>query len=82
MLAVAFAMEISSYSGLAVALLCFVIAFGLFCFVRGIDSNANSIHLNLVASLFIANAAFLGGIDRTDYKVLTILNIFTIIYLP
>jgi len=65
-LAKAYAMEVSTYSGLAVALFCLATAFVLFWFVRGIDSNANSIRTNLVASLFVAYAAFVAGIDRTD----------------
>jgi len=73
-LAKAFAMEVSTYSGLAVALFCLAVAFVLFWFVRGIDSNANSIRTNLVVSLFIANAAFVAGIDRTapSFQVLDI----------
>jgi cadherin EGF LAG seven-pass G-type receptor 1 len=78
--ALAFTVEISTYSGLGVALICLAIAFGLFCFVRRIDSNANSIHLNLVASLFIANAVFLAGIDRTEYKVLCTLVAISLHY--
>jgi len=64
-LAKAFVLEVTTYSGLAVALLCLALAFALFWFVRGIDSNANSIRTNLVASLFVAYAAFIAGIDRT-----------------
>lgn len=62
----AFVMDASTYSGLAVALLCLAAAFLLFWFVRGIDSNANSIRTNLIASLFVTYAAFVAGIDRTD----------------
>ena len=65
-LAKAFVLEVSTYSGLAVALFCLAVAFALFWFVRGIDSNANSIRTNLVASLFVAYIAFVAGIDRTD----------------
>jgi len=68
-LAKAFAMDVNTYSGLAVALFCLAVAFVLFWFVRGIDSNANSIRTNLVASLFVAYAAFIAGIDRADPTV-------------
>ena len=62
-------MDVNTYAGLAVALFCLAVAFVLFWFVRGIDSNANSIRTNLVASLFVAYAAFIAGIDRTDPSV-------------
>jgi len=65
-LAKAFAMDVKTYSGLAVALFCLAVAFALFWFVHGIDSNANSIRTNLVASLFFTYASFVAGIDRTD----------------
>jgi len=65
-LAKAFAMEVGTYLGIGVALFCLALSFVLFWFVRGIDSNANSIRTNLVASLFVAYAAFIAGIDRTD----------------
>ena len=65
-LAKAFVMEISTYSGLAIALFCLAVAFLLFWFVQRIDSNASSIRTNLVASLFVAYATFVAGIDRTD----------------
>ena len=73
-MAKAFAMDVSTYSGLAVALFCLAVAFALFWFVRGIDSNANSIRTNLVASLFVAYAAFIAGIDRTEHS-LQVLNV-------
>jgi len=69
-------MDINTYSGLAVALFCLAAAFVLFWFVRGIDSNANSIRINLIASLFVAYAAFVAGIDRT-HSSLQVLNIPT-----
>jgi len=61
----AFVMDIGTYVALAVALFCLAVAFMLFWFVHGIDSNANSIRTNLVASLFVTYAAFMTGIDRT-----------------
>jgi len=72
----AFVMDISTYVALAVALFCLAVAFLLFWFVHGIDSNANSIRTNLVASLFVTYAAFVAGIDRThpSLQVLFILK--------
>jgi len=61
----AFAMDTSTYAALAVALFCLALAFMLFWFVHAIDSNANSIRINLVASVFFAYTAFMTGIDRT-----------------
>jgi len=65
----AFVMDISTYVALAVALSCLAVAFLLFWFVRGIDSNANSIRTNLVASLFVTYAVFVAGIDRTNQSL-------------
>ena len=73
-------MDVNTYAGLAVTLFCLAVAFGLFWFVRGIDSNANSIRTNLVASLIVAYAAFISGIDRTDpsVQVVNILKAFLV----
>ena len=62
-------MEIYTYAGLGVSLLCLGTAFSLFWLVSsvgGVDTNANTIHMNLVMSLFLANAAFLIGINRVE----------------
>ena len=64
------ALEIVTYVGIGVSLLCLVIAFFLFCCLAGLQSNSNSIHINLVIVLFIAHLGFLVGINRTQPKLL------------
>jgi len=79
----AFVMDVSTYVALAVALFCLAVAFMLFWFMHGIDSNANSIRTNLVASLFVTYTAFMTGIDRThpSLQVLFVLvKLFGIIF--
>ena len=54
----------ATYALVGVALVCFAATFVIFCLMRAIDSNANSIHINLALVLFIANLVFISAIDR------------------
>lgn len=62
----AITIEVITYIGFTVALICFLIVFILFCCMRGIESNANSIHVNLAFALFVANLAYVAGIDKVQ----------------
>lgn len=67
-----FTMEISTYVGLGVSLLFLGTVFSLFWSIScigGLNTNANTIRINLVMSLFVANAALLAGIDRGQLEV-------------
>ena len=54
----------ATYALVSVALVCFALTFIVFCLMRGIDSNANSIHINLALVLFVANLVFIAAVDR------------------
>ena len=82
-----FMVEVPTYIGLSAALLCFIIAFVVFAFIQGNETNANTIHINLVASLFVANIVFLFGISKTELKVfvyvidaLTVIDYIILVY--
>ena len=62
-------MEIITYIGLSISLLLLLAAMILFCCLRGMNSNSNSIHINLVFCIFVSHLTFLVGINRTEPKV-------------
>lgn len=55
--------------GILLSLVCLLISLFTFCFFRGLQSDRNTIHKNLCASLFVAEALFLVGINRGDQPV-------------
>ncbi|KAI1883014.1 hypothetical protein AGOR_G00240880 [Albula goreensis] len=55
--------------GIVVSLVCLAISVFTFCFFHGLQSDRNTIHKNLCASLFIAELIFLIGIDMTEPKL-------------
>lgn len=59
-------MEVITYIGFAISLICVAIALLLFCCMRGLATNSITIHTNLAFVLFISNLVFIVGIDRVD----------------
>lgn len=65
----AVSMEVINYIAIPVSLLLLFVAFWiLFCFKR-LQSNMNSIHINLIFNVFIAELTFLIGIDKVNDEV-------------
>ena len=57
---------IFSYIGFGLALVAFALGLVMFFCMRGMESNANSIHINLALMLLLANLTFIIGIDRVE----------------
>lgn len=50
-------------------MVCLAICISTFCFLRGLQTDRNTIHKNLCINLFLAELLFLVGIDKTQYEV-------------
>ncbi|XP_052347549.1 adhesion G protein-coupled receptor E5-like isoform X4 [Oncorhynchus keta] len=61
-----FQLQLITWVGLSLSLLCLFICILTFSLIRSIQSTRNTIHLHLCLSLFIANLIFLVGISRTE----------------
>ncbi|KAG7265440.1 hypothetical protein CRUP_038711 [Coryphaenoides rupestris] len=59
-------LDVITWVGILLSLVCLLISLFTFCFFRGLQSDRNTIHKNLCASLFIAETLFLVGINRAD----------------
>uniref|UniRef100_A0A6Q2WSB4 Adhesion G protein-coupled receptor L3.1 n=1 Tax=Esox lucius TaxID=8010 RepID=A0A6Q2WSB4_ESOLU len=57
-------MDVITWVGILLSLVCLLICIFTFCFFRGLQSDRNTIHKNLCISLFIAESLFLVGINR------------------
>lgn len=55
--------------GIVISLVCLAICISTFCFLRGLQTDRNTIHKNLCINLFLAELLFLVGIDKTQYEV-------------
>ncbi|XP_072531347.1 adhesion G protein-coupled receptor E5-like [Salminus brasiliensis] len=64
-----FELQLITWIGLSLSLICLLICILTFCFVRSIKSTRTTIHLHLCISLFIADLVFLAGITRTENEV-------------
>uniref|UniRef100_A0A3Q3GCR6 Si:ch211-241f5.3 n=1 Tax=Labrus bergylta TaxID=56723 RepID=A0A3Q3GCR6_9LABR len=64
-----FELELISWVGLSLSLICLFICILTFWFIRSIHNPRTTIHLHLCISLFIANLIFLAGISRTENPV-------------
>uniref|UniRef100_A0A8B9H1Z1 Adhesion G protein-coupled receptor L3.1 n=1 Tax=Astyanax mexicanus TaxID=7994 RepID=A0A8B9H1Z1_ASTMX len=62
-------LDLITWVGILLSLVCLLICIFTFCFFRGLQSDRNTIHKNLCISLFIAETLFLTGIHRTDQPV-------------
>lgn len=50
-----------SWVGIVISLVCLAICISTFCFLRGLQTDRNTIHKNLCINLFLAELLFLGG---------------------
>uniref|UniRef100_A0A3P9AB52 Adhesion G protein-coupled receptor L3 n=1 Tax=Esox lucius TaxID=8010 RepID=A0A3P9AB52_ESOLU len=57
-------LDVITWVGILLSLVCLLISLFTFCFFRGLQSDRNTIHKNLCISLFIAESLFLVGINR------------------
>ena len=62
-------LDVITWVGILLSLVCLLISLFTFCFFRGLQSDRNTIHKNLCISLFIAESLFLVGINRADQPV-------------
>ncbi|KAG9259923.1 adhesion G protein-coupled receptor L3-like isoform X1 [Astyanax mexicanus] len=62
-------LDLITWVGILLSLVCLLICIFTFCFFRGLQSDRNTIHKNLCISLFIAETLFLTGIHRTDQPI-------------
>lgn len=62
-------LDVITWVGILLSLVCLLISLFTFCFFRGLQSDRNTIHKNLCVSLFVAEALFLVGINRGDQPV-------------
>ncbi|KAM9843255.1 adhesion G protein-coupled receptor E5 [Aulostomus maculatus] len=64
-----FALQLISWVGLSLSLICLFLCILTFSLIRSIQSPRTTIHLHLCISLFIAILIFLAGISRTENQV-------------
>ncbi|XP_078426637.1 adhesion G protein-coupled receptor L3-like isoform X3 [Cetorhinus maximus] len=62
-------LEVITWVGILISLVCLLICIFTFCFFHGLQSDRNTIHKNLCISLFVAELLFLIGINRTDQPI-------------
>ncbi|XP_046690264.1 adhesion G protein-coupled receptor L1 isoform X1 [Silurus meridionalis] len=58
-----------TWVGIVISLVCLAICISTFCFLRGLQTDRNTIHKNLCINLFIAELLFLIGINKTQYQI-------------
>uniref|UniRef100_A0A3B1K408 Adhesion G protein-coupled receptor L1 n=1 Tax=Astyanax mexicanus TaxID=7994 RepID=A0A3B1K408_ASTMX len=58
-----------TWVGIVISLVCLAICISTFCFLRGLQTDRNTIHKNLCINLFIAELLFLIGIHKTQYHI-------------
>ncbi|KAG9330616.1 hypothetical protein JZ751_023700 [Albula glossodonta] len=64
-----FQLQLITWVGLSLSLVCLLICIITFCCCRSIQGTRNTIHLHLCICLFIADLVFLTGISRTENRV-------------
>uniref|UniRef100_A0A452J739 Uncharacterized protein n=1 Tax=Gopherus agassizii TaxID=38772 RepID=A0A452J739_9SAUR len=62
-------LSVITWVGIVISLVCLAICISTFCFLRGLQTDRNTIHKNLCISLFLAELLFLIGIDKTQYEI-------------
>ncbi|XP_077598691.1 adhesion G protein-coupled receptor L3-like isoform X4 [Stigmatopora nigra] len=62
-------LDVITWVGILLSLVCLLVSFFTFCFFRGLQSDRNTIHKNLCICLFIAELLFLVGINRADQPI-------------
>ncbi|XP_030050573.1 adhesion G protein-coupled receptor L1 [Microcaecilia unicolor] len=62
-------LSVITWVGIVISLVCLAICISTFCFLRGLQTDRNTIHKNLCINLFVAELLFLVGIDKTQYEI-------------
>ncbi|XP_062240211.1 adhesion G protein-coupled receptor L3-like [Platichthys flesus] len=62
-------LDVITWVGILLSLVCLLVSLFTFCFFRGLQSDRNTIHKNLCISLFVAESLFLVGINRGDQPI-------------
>ncbi|XP_037116817.1 adhesion G protein-coupled receptor L3-like isoform X4 [Syngnathus acus] len=62
-------LDVITWVGILLSLVCLLVSLFTFCFFRGLQSDRNTIHKNLCLCLFIAESLFLIGINRADQPI-------------
>ncbi|XP_021344023.1 cadherin EGF LAG seven-pass G-type receptor 2-like isoform X2 [Mizuhopecten yessoensis] len=62
----AISLEVVSFIAIGITLICLFVAFFIFMCFKHLQSNANSILINLVFTIFISDLAFISGVYRTE----------------
>nr|XP_057921868.1 adhesion G protein-coupled receptor L3-like isoform X9 [Doryrhamphus excisus] len=62
-------LDVITWVGILLSLVCLLVSIFTFCFFRGLQSDRNTIHKNLCVCLFIAESLFLVGINRADQPI-------------
>ncbi|XP_019733083.1 adhesion G protein-coupled receptor L3 isoform X3 [Hippocampus comes] len=62
-------LDVITWVGILLSLVCLLVSLFTFCFFRGLQSDRNTIHKNLCICLFIAESLFLVGINRADQPI-------------
>ncbi|CAH1774964.1 unnamed protein product, partial [Owenia fusiformis] len=65
-----FSLTLITYVGLIISLVCLLLAWLTFVFIKNLQCDRNTIHKNLVFCLFVANLVFIAGITQADKVVL------------
>uniref|UniRef100_K1PF79 Cadherin EGF LAG seven-pass G-type receptor 1 n=1 Tax=Magallana gigas TaxID=29159 RepID=K1PF79_MAGGI len=61
---------IFSFVGIGISLVCLFVSFVIFCSFKRLQCNANSILVNLVFTMFVAELAFITGVYRVSSKLM------------
>ncbi|XP_045101942.1 protocadherin-like wing polarity protein stan isoform X7 [Portunus trituberculatus] len=61
--------DVTTYTGLVLTLVLLLLAFVAFCLLRGAQTNSNTIHKNLTASLFVVQLLFLAALKIRHFLV-------------
>ncbi|ETE73569.1 Latrophilin-2, partial [Ophiophagus hannah] len=62
-------LSVITWVGIVISLVCLAICISTFCFLRGLQTDRNTIHKNLCINLFMTELLFLIGIDKTQYEI-------------
>ncbi|XP_028330490.1 adhesion G protein-coupled receptor L3 isoform X6 [Gouania willdenowi] len=62
-------LDVITWVGILLSLVCLLVSLFTFCFFRGLQSDRNTIHKNLCICLFIAESLFLVGINRGEQPI-------------
>ncbi|XP_062576129.1 cadherin EGF LAG seven-pass G-type receptor 2-like isoform X1 [Saccostrea cucullata] len=63
-------LAIFSFVGIGISLVCLFVSFVIFCSFKRLQCNSNSILINIVFTLFVAELAFIAGVYRVSSKLI------------